>query len=226
MGGAAGRLRIRRGRPRDAASVAAVMRAAIRGLARGAYAAGELARWSSLPPLYHAWAMTAGGETYLLAERRGGVEGYAALRGREVTAVFVLPRSARRGLGRALVAAVERLARRRGQIALFARAALGAVPFYEAAGFRRGGAVRVPLPGGGHLRAVLVRKTLPRRGPTSARRGAGTGSAGTSRGRPAAGRPPPRPRSAKDPRARPASARSTRASVRGRRRASRGRRPR
>jgi putative acetyltransferase len=217
-----GGLRVRRGRLADAVAVAALMRASIRGLARAEYAPSVIARWSSLPALYHAWAMSAGGETYLVAERRGRIEGYAALRSREVTAVFVRPGAARRGTGLVLLRALERLARRRGARSLFARAALGAVGFYERAGFRRRGTGRVPLPGGGHLRAMRVEKplraparTASPRGATSVRRGAGTGSAGRSPGRPAAGRRPRPRRSAPGPRARPSSARSTRASRRG-----------
>jgi putative acetyltransferase len=157
-------LRIRRGRLSDAGAVSRVMRASIRGLARETYGARTIARWSSLPPLYHAWAMTAGGETYLVAERRGRIEGYAALRRGEVTAVFVRPAAAGRGTGLALLRAVERLARRRGARALFARAALGAVGFYERAGFRRAGTARVPLFGGARLEAVLVTKGPPGKG--------------------------------------------------------------
>jgi putative acetyltransferase len=154
-------LRIRRGQLTDARAVASVMRASIRRLARGPYGAGEIARWSSLPPLYHAWAMTAGGERYLVAERLGRILGYAALRRGEVTAVFVRPGAAGRGIGLALLASVERLARRQGTRALHARAALGAVSFYERAGFRRGAGARVPLFGGPALAAVLVTKRLP-----------------------------------------------------------------
>ena len=88
------------------------MRASIRGLARPFYSPARIAAWSSLPPLYHRWAMTAGGEAYVVAEEGGRVVGYAARRGREVTAVFVLPSRARAGLGAALLARVERDARR------------------------------------------------------------------------------------------------------------------
>jgi putative acetyltransferase len=221
-----GGLRIRRGRPSDARATAEVMRASIRGLARAAYGPREIARWSSLPPLYHAWAMTAGGETYLVAERGGRVEGYAALRKGEVTAAFVRPGAAGRGIGLALLRAVERLARRRGVRALVARASLGAVGFYERAGFRRAGDARVPLPGGALLRAVLVEKRPLGARPrvTSARTGGGTGSAGRTRGRPGAGTHPRGRGSAPGPRARTSSRRSTRASPPGMPRASPGRR--
>jgi GNAT superfamily N-acetyltransferase len=144
------------------------MRASIRGLARGTCPPRALAAWSSLPALYHAWAMTAGGEEYLVAEERGRVAGYAALRGREVTAVFVLPSRARSGLGARLLRAVERRARRHGVRSLLVRAARGAVPFYEAMGYRGCRRVRVPLPGGAALPAIVMRAVL---------RGAGAGPA-------------------------------------------------
>jgi len=150
----------RRGRPADAAAVARVMSAAVRGRVRARLPARTLQTWASLPPLYHRWAMTAGGETYLVAERTGQMAGYAAVRGAELTALFVHPRFAGRSLGAALVERARRLARRRGVRTLHAAAAPGALPFYAGLGFRPGRAVRVPLPGGRVLRAVRVHLSL------------------------------------------------------------------
>jgi GNAT superfamily N-acetyltransferase len=135
------------------------MRTAVRGLARAGYGARRIALWSSLPPLYHAWAMTSGGERYFLAERGRRVMGYAALRGDEVSAAFVRPSAARQGIGTALLRHVEAEAVRAGARALRVRAALSAVPFYEALGFRGTRRIRVPLPGGETLpaRALLKR---------------------------------------------------------------------
>jgi putative acetyltransferase len=161
--GAAPPLRLRRARLADAGAVAATMRAAIRGLARGSCSPRELAAWSSLPPLYHAWAMTAGGESYVVATRGGRIVGYASRRGAEVTAAFVRPAAARRGVGAALLARLEAEARRAGVPTLRVRAALSAVPFYEAQGFRGGRALRVPLPGAS-LPARALSKPLARAG--------------------------------------------------------------
>lgn len=224
-------LRVRRAHVSDAAPVAALMRASIRGLAGAAYGKRRIALWSSLPPLYHAWAMTAGGETYLVAERGERILGYAALRGREVTAVFVHPGAAGRGIGRALLAALERLARRRAVRELIARAALGAVGFYERAGYERAGTARVPLFGGAWLPSVLVKKRVDlgrgrergrARPATSGRRAAGRGSGDRTRGPPAWETSPPARRSAPGRRAPPSSRRSRRASRSGRPRAPRG----
>lgn len=153
-------VRIRAARLDDVPAVAAVMRDAIRGLARSGHGPRQLAAWSSLPPLYHAWAMTAGGESYLVALRSGRVVGYAALRGGEVTAAFVRPSSARRGIGAALLRRLERDAARAGARVLRVRAALTAVPFYEAMGFRGGRRTRIPLPGGATLPARTLAKPL------------------------------------------------------------------
>jgi GNAT superfamily N-acetyltransferase len=155
------RVTLRSARLSDAPAIARVMRAAIRRLARGTVSPRQLSAWSSLPALYHAWAMTAGGEEFLVAEERARVVAYVARRGREITAVFVLPSHARRGLGARLLAAMERRAARSGVRSAFVRAAPGAVPFYEAMGYRGGRAVRVPLPGGVHLGARRMTKRLP-----------------------------------------------------------------
>jgi GNAT superfamily N-acetyltransferase len=153
-------VRIRTAGLRDAPAIAHVMRASIRRLARGTCSPRQLAAWSSLPALYHAWALSRGGEEYVAADEGGRIVGYAARRGREVTAVFVLPSRVRRGLGTRLLAAVERRAARSGARSVFVRAAPGAVAFYEARGYRPAGRVRVPLPGGVHLRARRLAKRL------------------------------------------------------------------
>jgi GNAT superfamily N-acetyltransferase len=131
------------------------MRAAVRGQ-RGRYPAALLAAWGSLPALYHRWAMTAGGERYLVAARGARLLGYAAWRGGEVTALFVRPGEAGRGLGARLLGRVEAAARAAGVRRLTVVAAPAAVPFYTARGWRVGRPVRSPLPGGGALPAVRL----------------------------------------------------------------------
>ena len=149
--------RLRRARPAEAAAVARVMRAAVRGQ-RGRYPTALLAAWGSLPALYHRWAMTAGGERYLVAARGARLVGYAAWRGGEVTALFVRPGEAGLGLGARLLARVEAAARAAGARRLTVVAARGAVPFYVAHGWRPGRPVGSPLPGGGALPALRMWK--------------------------------------------------------------------
>jgi putative acetyltransferase len=151
------RFSLRRARPADAAACAAIMRAAVRALPSGVHPARTLAAWSSLPALYHRWAMGPGGETYLVGERSGRRLGYAALQGDELTGLFVRPSAAGQGLGAALVACAARLARRRGKDALRVVAAAHAVSFYARLGFRPARPVHVPLPGGARLEARHMR---------------------------------------------------------------------
>lgn len=155
------RVTLRRARISDSAAIAAVMRTSVRFLAAGSVSPRQLAAWSSLPPIYHAWAMTAGGEEYVVAVTGGRVVGYAARRGREITALFVRPSHARRGLGARLLAGVERRVAASGARSAFVRAAPGAVPFYESMGYRGRRTVRVPLPGGLHLRSRRLARRLP-----------------------------------------------------------------
>jgi putative acetyltransferase len=205
----AGRVRLRRATPADAAAIARVMRAAIRAERGGVYTARQLAAWSSLPALYHRWAMTVGRETYLVAERAGRIVGYAAVifpphpdplpprlaRGEtetglavpsarerrlavtasvarregelgrepgpaEVTAAFVHPAARGAGIGAALLARVEALARRRGATSLRVDAALGAVPFYRACGYAGRRRLAVSLPGGARLTALRLARAV------------------------------------------------------------------
>ena len=136
------------------------MRAAVRAVSRTLLPREARAAWSSLPPLYHRWAMGPGGERYLLARRGGRALGFAAWRGEELTALFVRPRAQRRGVGRALVRAVALAARREGRRRLRVQAARGAVPFYRSVGFLRLGPSRVPLPGGPALAVERMRMEL------------------------------------------------------------------
>jgi GNAT superfamily N-acetyltransferase len=133
------------------------MRAAVRGQ-RGRYPAALLRAWGGLPALYHRWAMTAGGERYVVAASGDRLLGYAAWRGTELTALFVRPGAAGRGLGARLLARVEAEARAAGARRLTLVAAREAAAFYLARGWRAGRAVRAPLPGGGALPSLRLRK--------------------------------------------------------------------
>lgn len=151
---------IRKASAGDAGQLAAVMRSAIRAQRDGPYSPAQLEAWSSLPPLYHRWAMTAGGETYFVAERGGRILAYAAVREDELSAVFVRRERSGTGLGARLVRRVEAVARRRGQGSLRTVAALGAVGFYARLGYSGARPAQVPLPGGAWLPARRMRKRL------------------------------------------------------------------
>jgi GNAT superfamily N-acetyltransferase len=154
------------------------MRAAVRGQPAGACTPAQRAAWSSLPALYHRWAMGPGGERYLVAERDGRIVGYAAYRGApaverptlaaarrapvatELTALFVHPSAGREGLGRRLVRAAEARARRLGARSLRILAARPAIGFYEALGYVQVRDALAPLPGGVRLPSAWMRRAL------------------------------------------------------------------
>jgi GNAT superfamily N-acetyltransferase len=141
--------------------MARVMRAAARAAA-ARYPPGAAERWGSLPGVYHRWAMSAGGESRLVAVAAGRVVGFSGWRGPEVTALFVHPRAAGRGLGARLLAAAEAGAAQGGARNLTVLAALGAVDFYLTLGWRDAGPGASPLPGGGRLPARRLRRTARR----------------------------------------------------------------
>lgn len=98
----------------------------------------------------------AGGETYLVAQHGSTIVGYAALRRSELTALFVHPRVAGRGVGSLLVDRMKRLARQRGANRLFVLAAKGSEGFYASCGFSPGAPTEVSLPGGLKLPALRM----------------------------------------------------------------------
>lgn len=82
------------------------------------------------------------GRTCLVAERDGHVVATAALEGDELVTFFVLPEEQGRGVGSALLGALEAAARARGRGRLAVNASLTGAGFYERHGYRRlGGAL-------------------------------------------------------------------------------------
>jgi GNAT superfamily N-acetyltransferase len=161
--------------------MARIMRAAVRAVARS-YPPSAAAAWASLPALYHRWAMTAGGERRVVAERAGRLVAFAGWRGSEVTALFVHPGAAGRGLGARLLARAEAGASRGPTATLSVLAARAAVGFYLACGWTERGPARAPLPGGLRLPAYRMSKR-PRRGGAGGRSGHPTSSSQARRSR-------------------------------------------
>jgi GNAT superfamily N-acetyltransferase len=77
---------------------------------------------------------------FFVYEEEGRLEGVIGLEGTGVYDFFVAPDRQGRGVGRALLAFVEELARRRGIEELHLSSSLTAVGFYERLGYRKTGA--------------------------------------------------------------------------------------
>ncbi|NHZ83861.1 GNAT family N-acetyltransferase [Massilia sp. CCM 8695] len=102
----------------------------------GHYPAEVLGPWLAAPvPRSYPGLVASSGA--VIAQEPGAMLGYAILDlpTSEVDAVFVDPQAGGRGIGKMMLAALERMALERGCKRLHLSASLNAVPFYEAAGF-------------------------------------------------------------------------------------------
>lgn len=143
---------VREARPSDAEAIFRVHRASIEGLGPEAYDEAQVAAWGAGggPDDYD---LDAADSRFVVAEAGSvagdeGVVGFGEVVLRppdylrepaegEVRAVYVHPAAARRGVGSAILAALERRAREQDVGSLGLWASLNAVPFYEAHGYER-----------------------------------------------------------------------------------------
>lgn len=121
-----------------------------------------IAAWSATPlPAAYEGKVAAGGA--VLAEEAGALLGYAILiaDSGEVDAVFVDPSSAGRGIGRALLRELERLAVACAAPPLHLYASLNAVRFYRSAGYLPIRDHRYAHPSGLLLDCVYMERQAP-----------------------------------------------------------------
>ena len=149
----------------EARSFLEIQRAAVRGLAAKDYPASVIDTWAPLPVTDTAVAffrVNHDSEIRLVAELDGELVGIGALvlAESELRACYVVPDAARRGVGSALVAEIERTARHRGLTHLELLSSLTAEPFYQALGYEVEDRVEHVLGSGGRMPAVKMRKTL------------------------------------------------------------------
>jgi putative acetyltransferase len=102
-------------------------------------------------------------EIRIVAELDGAVVGIGALvvADSELRACYVAPAAARNGVGSALVAEIERMARHHGLTHLELLSSLTAEPFYRALGYEVEDRVEHVLGSGDRMAAVKMRKGLP-----------------------------------------------------------------
>lgn len=155
----------------EARSFLDIQRAAVRGLAAGDYPESAIEAWAPLPVTDTALAffrLNHDDEIRLVAELDGEPAGIGALvlADSELRACYVAPPAARRGVGSALVAEIERLARRNGLTHLRLLSSLTAEPFYRSLGYEVEERVEHALGAGGRMAAVKMRKRLATITPT------------------------------------------------------------
>jgi putative acetyltransferase len=150
---------IRPARSDDAQQLAAVHVASIRGLCAADYAAEQIAAWTAslrperYPPLIARGCAVVHDDGEALAGFAIGDPAAGV-----VNAVYVRPDRAGRGVGRALVAAIEDIVRAGGAAELRLHATLNAVGFYQRLGFAVVGPGHNRLPGGAELPCVVMTK--------------------------------------------------------------------
>jgi putative acetyltransferase len=141
-----------------------LVNAAITGLAGGHYSAETLQSWRV--PITEATLdqlrRNDDHEIRFVAEMDGAAVGIGALviEGAELRACYVLPTAARRGVGSAIVDAIERQARAHGLDRLMVVASLNAEPFYAALGYGILTRGDIHLKSGQPMAAVWMSKSL------------------------------------------------------------------
>ena len=156
-------LRLRPARPDDATAIHAVHGRAIRGtVGHYTHDEREAGVGGRVPADYLA---AIAGRHVVIAETADSpprVLGFGQLLAAEglIEAVYVDPDAGRRGVGAALVAALEREARTRGARTLALDASLNSVPFYLALGFEVDAAAQHALAPGVALRCMVMSKSL------------------------------------------------------------------
>ncbi|MFC6731154.1 MULTISPECIES: GNAT family N-acetyltransferase [unclassified Haladaptatus] len=153
---------VRRARREDAARILDVHQAAIFGDGPHSYSSAQVEAWATRDHGPEGYAIGEAGQEYLVAEVDETVVGFGHLNteSREIEAVYVHGDYLRRGVGNALLARLETLAREAGFDAVTLSASLNAVPFYEAKGYRDEGGVVHETTGGVELDCRRMAKRL------------------------------------------------------------------
>jgi GNAT superfamily N-acetyltransferase len=130
---------LRRAVAADAPAMWAIRAQAIRETCRSHYPAELLDRWAC-SPLPETFPARIENEYFVVGTAGSRVAGFGALNisNGEIEAVFVAPEAGRRGLGRSLLAALEKAAVDAGLKMISLGSSLNAVPFYQAAGYHAG----------------------------------------------------------------------------------------
>jgi putative acetyltransferase len=156
---------IREMRPEDAQAFLAVHHAAVRSIAAKDYPPAVIEAWAPMPLNEGAIERVRANpdnEYRVIAEIGGRVVGIGAvvLQIAELRACYVAPNLGRKGIGLALVKAIERAAREHGAAHLELDSSLTAEPFYQTAGYEAIERSEHILHNGQRMVCVRMRKKL------------------------------------------------------------------
>jgi len=145
----------------DAAAIRDVFEASIRGLCAGDYTPAEIESWAGRKREDGVTRAMEEGEAMMVAVAPDGrVMGFSSLKGHEVVAVYVHPEAAGAGMGRALLQAVERLARNNGESEVTLDSSITAQDFYLRNGWRPVSRTAKQMSDGCSISCILMRKKL------------------------------------------------------------------
>jgi putative acetyltransferase len=135
---------VRRATPADSEEILRLHVDSIRRVCAASYTPVQIDAWTRSKRAENYTRAMASGESMFVAESAGRLLGFAALRGENVMAVYVSPDYHHRGVGTALLAALEDDARQRHISELHLESTVNALDFYASRGFRRiGPSVRI-----------------------------------------------------------------------------------
>jgi putative acetyltransferase len=122
--------------PADAPVLAELFRESVETLATEDYDEDQRAAWAAAADDETAFAQRLAGALTIVASLDGKIAGFASLReGTLVDMLYVHPRAARRGVGSALIDALEKLAQARGAREISVDASDAARDFFAARGY-------------------------------------------------------------------------------------------
>jgi putative acetyltransferase len=161
---------LRPARPDDASAILEAHRSAVRQIAASAYSPAVIDEWAPAVIIrervdsFRSW-IERGEELIVVAMTPAGeIIGFGSIvpANSELRAVYVHAAHGGQGVGRALLARLEEMARVAGLAELHMDASINAVRFYEANGFISLERGEHPMPSGARMPCVRMRKALPR----------------------------------------------------------------
>jgi putative acetyltransferase len=151
--------RIRRAKQEDKESIWQVHTEAISELCKSHYIQQQIQAWISSfnPESYREVIET---REFFVVEDDKSIVGFGQLNSEagEVEAVYVSPKSVRRGLGRRVLQTLENVAREKGLKSLHLSSSLNAMPFYKKVGYTSQHESKHRLPNGTELACVYMEK--------------------------------------------------------------------
>jgi len=148
----------------DARRFLEVHHQSVRGLAANDYPQNVIEAWAApiTDERLQRFLQNRDGEIRMIAELDGAPVGIGALvvASSELRACYVVPSAARRGIGTAIVAEIERIARDHGLRELHVESSLTAEPFYAALGYRVENRSELRIAPDVSMAAIMMRKEL------------------------------------------------------------------